>query len=134
MIRFGTQQPSTMSIRQYLKFHLKCNANLFPIITVQFYAYRFGWCRCDRDCGIYGDCCMDAATMYDIGSKLTSSWICLLMSTETDYYAADQNVSWPESKYQTPSPYEITLFSSLISFHSSFPLFTSSPFSYTRHK
>ncbi len=58
--------------------------------------HRFGRCRCDVECGRYGDCCADATDVYDIESRssLTSHWTCLPMTTERDRYRSDQNVSF----------------------------------------
>lgn len=51
--------------------------------------HRFSGCRCDAECGHYGDCCLDAAAVYS--SDVTSPWTCLPMTTEAD--PSDQQVS-----------------------------------------
>lgn len=90
----GTQRPlGMMPTRQYISFMLF----LWQHINRSFLSpHRFGRCRCDVECGRYGDCCADAVDVYDIESRssLTSQWTCLPMRTERDRYRSDQNVSF----------------------------------------
>lgn len=51
--------------------------------------HRFVGCRCDAECGHYGDCCLDAAAVFSL--DVTSPWTCLPMTTEVD--SSDQQVS-----------------------------------------
>ena len=81
-----------------LQSNRKWNVRNIKSFFCGFHLRRIGRCRCDVECGRYGDCCADAAGVYDIEarSSLTSSqWTCLPLTTESDRrYRSDQNVSF----------------------------------------
>ena len=106
-----------------LQSNRKWNVRNIKSFFCGFHLRRIGRCRCDVECGRYGDCCEDAAGVYDIEarSSLTSSqWTCLPLTTESDRrYRSDQNVSFHVPRSPLPISFHIFIYFELINFKSS---------------
>ena len=97
-----------------LQSNRKWNVRNIKSFFCGFHLRRIGRCRCDVECGRYGDCCEDAAGVYDIEarSSLTSSqWTCLPLTTESDRrYRSDQNVSFHVPRSPLPISFHIFIY------------------------